>query len=376
MMASGGGAIIANLIGQNKRSDACEKLTTLYMAGLFITFILITNVLIGFDPLLKLLGTTDELYPYASSYLRIMMFFAPMMMLQIFTQTFMVAEGKPMHGLLLSLLSGIINIILDFVFMGQMNMGIAGAALATGIGMTLTALYGLAYFSFGRKNILKFKKPHLNMGFLLKAMGNGSSEMVNNLSIAFTTFLFNVTMVRLLGNEGVVAITIILYVQFIQMAIYFGFSQGISPIISYKYGANLRDELKKIIGMGMAFIGISSLFVIFMSYLLLDSIIGFFVPYGSDVFFLTREGFLIFLSAYVFMGFNVFISAVFTALGNGKVSAWLSFLRTFGLLVGCLLILPHFLGVLGVWLAVPLAEAVSSLFSFLSYRNGKERYGY
>lgn len=376
MLASGGNAIIANLLGQRKQDEASKKFTLIYGVGILLALLLTGIVFLLLDPLLKGLGATSDLYHYAAPYLKIMMLFSPMMVLQILTQTFMVTEGKPMLGLALSMLSGIINVGLDYLFMAHFKMGISGAALATGMGMAFTGIYGLLYFTLAKKRVLAFKWPKMNRSFVFAAMGNGASEMVNNLSVAFTTFLFNVTMVRLLGNEGVVAITIILYVQFIQMAIYFGYSQGISPVISFKYGANQIKELKAIVYRSFLFIGLSSVLVIGFSLIFVDAIIGLFVPSGAVVFDLTKEGFLIYLTAYVFMGFNIFVSAMFTALGNGRVSAFLSFFRTFVFIIGALLTLPNLLGLIGVWIAVPISEAISALLSYISYRNGKERYGY
>lgn len=376
MLASGGNAIIANLLGQRKQDEASKKFTLIYGVGILLALLLTGIVFLLLDPLLKGLGATSDLYHYAAPYLKIMMLFSPMMVLQILTQTFMVTEGKPMLGLALSMLSGIINVGLDYLFMAHFKMGISGAALATGMGMAFTGIYGLLYFTLAKKRVLAFKWPKMNRSFVFAAMGNGASEMVNNLSVAFTTFLFNVTMVRLLGNEGVVAITIILYVQFIQMAIYFGYSQGISPVISFKYGANQIKELKAIVYRSFLFIGLSSVLVIGFSLIFVDAIIGLFVPSGAVVFDLTKEGFLIYLTAYVFMGFNIFVSAMFTALGNGRVSAFLSFFRTFVFIIGALLTLPNLLGLIGVWIAVPISEVISALLSYISYRNGKERYGY
>lgn len=376
MLSSGSNAIIAYLLGEGKAEEARKKLTTTYLFGLTFAVVIMAIGLLLIKPILIGLGTSEELMVYAMPYLRTMLYFTPFVFLQIFTQTFMVTEGKPILGLVLSILSGVINIGLDYLFMGVWGWGITGAAIATGIGYMVTGLYGLLYFMFHPKAGLRFSKPAWDLIFLIKTMTNGASEMVNNVSIAFTTFLFNVTMIRLIGNEGVVAITIILYVQFIQMAIYFGYAQGVSPIISFKYGSEDREGLKSLIRKSFIFVFAASFVVIGLSFLLANPVIGLFVESGTPVFALTRQGFLITLFAYVFMGANVFMSAMFTALGNGRVSALLSFMRTFVFIVGCLILLPNMLGVMGVWIAAPISEALAFFISWLAYVRGKNRYGY
>lgn len=376
MLSSGSNAIIAYLLGEGKAEEARKKLTTTYLFGLTFAVVIMAIGLLLIQPILLGLGTSEELMVYAMPYLKTMLYFTPFVFLQIFTQTFMVTEGKPILGLVLSILSGVINIGLDYLFMGVWGWGITGAAIATGIGYMVTGLYGLLYFMFHPKAGLRFSKPAWDLIFLFKTMTNGASEMVNNVSIAFTTFLFNVTMIRLIGNEGVVAITIILYVQFIQMAIYFGYAQGVSPIISFKYGSEDREGLKGLIRKSFIFVFSASFVVIGLSFLLANPVIGLFVESGTPVFELTKQGFLITLFAYVFMGANVFMSAMFTALGNGRVSALLSFMRTFVFIVGCLILLPNMFGVMGVWIAAPISEALAFFISWLAYVRGKNRYGY
>ncbi len=370
MFSSGANAIIAFHLGEKNTKKAREKLSATYCYGFIVSLGILAIGTLFMDPIIRLLGTSDSLSLYAKPYLSIMLIFTPMIFFQIFTQTFLVTEGKPLQGLLLSLASGVINIVLDYIFIAHFRWGISGAALATGLGYTLTGTYGLLYFGFHKHAVLKLAKPSFDWSFFLKTTTNGASEMVSNLAIAFTTFLFNITMLRLIGNDGVVAITIILYVQFIQMAIYFGYSQGVSPLISYLHGSKETQELQMLIRKSFVFIFVASALVIALSYVFLEPLIQLFVTKGTPVFDITKEGFTIFLVAYVFMGFNVFMSAMFTALGNGRVSATLSFLRTFVFITGALLLLPNAMGLLGVWIAVPLSECLSFGCSVWAYLNG------
>lgn len=376
MLSSGANAVIAFNLGENKLKEANQRLTATYCIGGLIGFLLMVVGIVFLEPILKVLGTSQSLMPYAVPYLKVTLYFAPMMIFQILTQTFLVTDGKPLLGLGLSLASGIANVALDYYFMAVLNLGVAGAALATGLGYVLTGGVGILLFLNVKKKGLRFSKPKFESHFLQKTLSNGSSEMVNNLSIAFTTFLFNVTMMRLIGNQGVVAITIILYVQFIQMAIYFGYAQGISPIISFKYGAGKIEELKQVIKHSFAIITAFSILVIVLSLGFSTPVIRLFTGDKQALFDLTREGFMIYLTAFVFIGINVFMSAMFTALGNGRVSAMLSFLRTFVFIVGSLLFFPSIWGVTGVFVATPISEALAFCLSIFAYVRGKSRYGY
>lgn len=376
MLSSGANAVIAFNLGENKLKEANQKLTSTYCIGGLIGFLLMVVGIVFLEPILKVLGTSQSLMPYAVPYLKVMLYFAPMMIFQILTQTFLVTDGKPLLGLGLSLASGIANVALDYYFMAVLNLGVAGAALATGLGYVLTGGVGILLFLNVKKKGIRFSKPKFESHFIRKTLSNGSSEMVNNLSIAFTTFLFNVTMMRLIGNQGVVAITIILYVQFIQMAIYFGYAQGISPIISFKYGAGKIEELKQVIKHSFAIITAFSILVIMLSLGFSSPVIRLFTGDKQALFDLTREGFMIYLTAFVFIGINVFMSAMFTALGNGRVSAMLSFLRTFVFIVGSLLLFPSIWGVTGVFVATPISEGLAFCLSIFAYYRGKSQYGY
>lgn len=376
MFTSGANAIIARMLGEGQPEKARRFFSLIYIVGTLMGIAATAIILLLMDPLLSLLGATETLYSYAREYLTVLCLFAPMLFLQVGTQNFFVTEGKPGVGLLVSALGGIANIILDYVFIAVFHMGIAGAALATGIGYMIPGLYGVGYFFASRKGTLWFAKPEFEGGKLLHTCTNGSSELVNNLSVAITTMLFNLTMLRYAGEGGVAAITVILYVQFIQAAIYFGYSQGIAPVISYKYGAGDKQQLRYVVKTSLWFMLVCSVLVIILSVFGADLAVSLFIRPGSPVYALTKCGFLIFSSAYLFMGINIFLSAMFTAFGNGAVSALLSFLRTLVFLVGTLLLLPLWLGVDGAWIAVPVAEALALVVGVICYRKYRAIYHY
>ena len=376
MLGTGGSAVIGKYLGQNKKQEAREFFSLLYVVAILLGIFIGGSCFIFHETLLIALGCTEELYQYGKDYLLVLLPFAPMAFLQMFAQVFLVANGRPQLAMTVSLLGGVANIILDYFFIVVMEMGIGGAALATGIGYSIPGIYAICHFSIYKKEDLQFVKPVMNKKDLVGACFNGSSELVNNLSIAITTLLFNLVMIAYAGKVGVAAITVILYLQFIQAAVYFGYGQGIAPVISFKYGEQNHTQLSFIIKFSILFITVISVFVVIISFFFHEFAIKLFIDAQSPTYAMTKEGFLIVATSYLFMGLNVFISSMFTALGNGRVSALLSFLRTFLFLVGLLICLPIFFGLQGVWWAVPIAEGATLFFSLYFFIKYKSVYGY
>ena len=211
---------------------------------------------------------------------------------------------------------------------------------------------------------------------LAESCTSGFSEMVSQTATAVTTFLFNHIMMKLLGENGVAAITIIIYMQFLLSALYIGFSMGVAPVISYNYGKQDEKQLKNVFAICMRFIAFASVSVFAVSFLFGSPLVGIFAENGTPVYEIARDGFLIFSFSFLFCGLNIFTSATFTALSNGKLSAILSFLRTFGLITVLLLTLPNFFGVTGVWLAVPAAELITMIVALFFLRQNKKTYHY
>ncbi len=378
MIGTGSVAIVSKFMGQGENEKARGFLSTTYIVGAVAG---LSFTAIGFlikDPTISFLGGEGALKNLANDYFVSIIPFALSFTLQVFVQNFFVASGKPTLGFGVCLLGGLTNILLDYLFISPnlLNLGIVGAGLATGIGATLPAIFGLFYFAINRKNVLYFAKPLYDFKLFVKGMYNGSSEMVSNLSVGLITFLFNVLMLKHIGDAGVAAISVILYIQMFQMAIYFGYSIGVSPIISFKFGAKDRMQLKQILRSSFLIISIFSIVVVLLSIFFADFAVGIFIDKASDTFILAQEGFILFSFAYLFIGINVYMSALFTALNNGLVSSILSFIRTLGLTVLALLFLPLFFGVTGIWLAVPVAEFLMFFFSFVFYLSLKKKYGY
>ena len=244
MLATGGSAIIAKKMGEKKEQEAREDFSFIVLTGVIIGLVFIVVGIVFIHPIVRLLGSTDGLMDYCVGYLGVSLLLAPACILQLLFQTFFVTAGKPVLGLVLTISGGVANMVLDYLFMGVFRMGVEGAALAMGIGQLIPALVGVGYFLFVRHS-LYLVKPKIRWSVLVESSFNGSSEMVTNLSGGIVTFLYNIIMLKLVGEAGVAAITIVLYGQFLFNALYMGFSMGVAPVISYNYGSKNNRMLKK-----------------------------------------------------------------------------------------------------------------------------------
>ena len=358
MLGTGGSAIVSKYLGEGKNRRAREALTQFVVLALLLSFILLI--------LSEMFLTSDALLVDCRRYLGIIMMFVPACMLQSVFQSFLATAGYPGLGLVLMIAAGICNVAFDYVLIVPCQMGIAGAALATGIGQCIPAVCGLFFFLFTKQE-LRFCHFTVSVKEILNACYNGSSEMVSQLSNAVITFLFNIVMMSLAGENGVAAITILLYGQFLFNAVYMGFSIGISPIVGFQYGAGNKEKLRKIYRISFMFVMISSVLVVVVAVLFSPAIVTIFTK-DQSTWDLAAVGFRIFAVNFLFSGINVVSSGFFTALSNGKVSALISFSRTLGFIVVSLLTLPSIFGITGAWLAVPVAEFMTMIFSGWMHR--------
>ena len=366
MLGTGGNAIISKYLGEGRDRDARECLTQFTVIGLVISLLLLVLTQIFLTPLCRALGSTDVLLADCRAYLSVSLLFAPACMLQTLFQSYLVTAGMPALGLFLTIGAGILNAVLDYVLILVFPMGIAGAAIATGIGQSVPAVAGLFYFLLSRKG-LYFTRFRLHPKELFMACYNGSSEMVTQLSNAVITFLFNLIMLDLAGENGVAAITILLYGQFLFNGFYLGFSIGISPIVGFQYGAGNRKQLRSIYRTTFLFVLASSVALTVIAVISSTPLVSVFTR-DPETFTLADAGFRIFAFNFLFSGFNIASSGFFTALSNGRVSAIISFLRTLVFIVLSLLTLPRFFEITGAWLAIPVAEFLTLMLALRLHR--------
>lgn len=374
MFASGGSAIIGLNMGLGRNEEARENFSLIVLAGIVFSVVISVLSLIFMEPLIYFMGATPLIYQMCAEYLFIMILVAPLCVLQLLFQAFFVLAGKPKLGLFLTVLSGVANLVLDAVFMGPLQMGIGGAALATGIGYGITGIVGIFYFALCRTGSLYFVRPKLRMEVLKKACLNGSSEMVNNMAMAVTTLLFNVIGMHFLQEEGVAAISIVLYAQYVMTAVFMGYTNGVAPIFSYKYGADDRPQIQRLYRYSVVFVTALSVIVFLLAFVVAKPIAMVFASHSAYVLELSVHGFNLFAVSFLFTGLNIFTSGLFTAFSNGIISGGLSMLRTFVLLVIALIALPQLIGPDGIWLAVPVAEGIAVIFSLLAMVLYRKRY--
>ena len=364
MLATGGNAIISRNLGAGKERAAREAFTLLIIVGAATGVLIFLCGTVWIDPLIYALGASGRLFPYCKEYLMALLPFLPANILQTLFSNLFVTAGRPGLGFGLSILSGAANILLDYLFMVPCGLGVRGAALGTGFGCLIPTAAGLVCFS-RNKGPLSFTRPNWNWAVIRETCFNGSSEMVSQLADAVTTFLFNRAMMDLLGEDGVAAVTIMIYAQFLLNACHTGYAIGVAPIIGFHYGKGDRVRQKKVFSVSMRFVGAASGLVFALSRFGGPYAVRLFAGEGAAVCQIAADGLAIFSYSFLFCGLNIFTSAMFTALSNGKLSAALSFLRTFGLLSGGILLLPRLWGVNGVWLAVPVAEGIMFVLSVI-----------
>lgn len=376
MLGTGGCAILSKQMGENNVDSAGRNLSLLTVFTIFIG-ILVTIIGITFtEQIVGFLGATELLSQDAIAYLKLLACFTTPLLLQLTSQMFFIADGRPMFGFGIGIFGGVINMILDYIFVAQMNMGISGASLATGIGYSIPALTFLIYFSRKNKKGLHFKIPKWDSKVIVGACLNGSSEMVTGLAGTITTFLFNIIILSITGEMGVAAVGVIMYAQYLFQSAFLGFSQGVSPVISFNYGAKKPERLRTVIKLSLLINLVAGIAIYLITLLASDVVVGIYLAEGSQVFNLTKSGLLLFALSFLPQGVNIFTSAMFTSFSDGKTSAFISFVRTLLLIVVFVLIFPQIIGENGIWLSVPFAEFISIIISFIFILKNRKKYGY
>ncbi len=375
MLATGGSAVIMKKMGEQKTREANED----------FTFLIIVNVIVGLmmsclgyfvmDTVFESMALSPKVFSYCRLYLsRYLMFTIPVLLMNNFT-LYMIAAGKSAFSMICSIAGGILNIVLDYVFIAILDMGIAGAAIATGTGYSVTAAAGVVMFS-NKNRMLHFVKPVCRFKTLLHASANGSSEMATALVTGMVTMMVNWTMLKYVGEHGVAAITIIMYVLMFTTSLYTGYSYGVAPMVSFYYGEQNHEKLKKLVRTSLKMISVIAVAAFVVSIVVTEPLVSIFARPDNPVYGLAVTGNRICSFALIFIGFNVFASGMFTALSNGLISAVLAFSRSFVCMVIAMLVLPAVLGVTGVWLATPAAELAALILSLCMFLKYQKRYQY
>lgn len=372
MFSTGSNALIAKKMGEGKQGEANSLMSTTVIVSTVFSILIAVVFTLFSEPLYMAFGSDESILPYCIEYGNIMIPYGFVITWQILNQSYLVTAGKPHVMLIFSILSGITNIVLDILFMAVLKWGIVGAGLGTIIGMAVGAVPLVIFFN--KKQALHFGKPVFNIKEILFSMANGSSEAISNLATAVTTALFNMQMMHFAGQKGVAAISAVLYIHFIFTAVSFGFTSGISPVISFHFGAENRDKLSALFKLCIKTIIIISAAMFIISEVFSYPLVRIFSAGDTQFEDIALNGFRIFALNYLICGINIFASGLFTALNNGKISAVISITRTFIIVVSAMLILPLFMGIDGVWAALPAAEATALILSVAFIFKNAQRY--
>lgn len=376
MIGTGGSAIVAKTLGEGEKEKANEYFSMLVYVTAIGGILLSMLGALMIPEIARILGAKGELLDNCILYARISFLSMPAFMLQNVFQSFFVTAEKPKLGLFVIVAAGVTNIVLDFIFVGVLDLGLTGAAVATVCGEFIGGLFPILYFTRPNSSLLRLGKTRFNGRILLQTCINGSSELMTNLSSSIVNSLYNIQLMRFAGENGVAAYGAIMYVNFIFVAIFLGYSIGSAPVISFHYGAGHHDELKNLFQKSLRLIGCWGLMLAVISQFLAIPLSTLFVGYDAELLAMTRQGFRIYCLVYLFNGFNIFGSSFFTALSNGGVSAAISFLRTLVFQIAAVLILPAILGINGIWSAVSAAELLTLCVtvSFLIRQRNKYHY--
>lgn len=376
MFSTGGSALIAKTLGEKDHFKANQIFSMLvYVSVIFGVFVSVIALVI-LEPVLQAFGVEGELLVQSLLYGRILLPFIPVFMLQFMFQSFMITAERPKLGMFITVSAGLTNAALDALFIIYLQWGIAGAAWASVIGQIVGGIIPLLYFACPNSSSLRLVRTKFYVGALIKSCTNGLSEFLGQISMSVVGILYNYQLLRIAGEDGVVAFGVISYVNFIFLSVFIGFSIGSTPIVSYHYGAKDWGELQSLFKKNVSCIGAAAIVLTLVAELSARFLANIFVGFDEMLLTMTTFGFRIYAISFLLAGFNIYASAFFTALNNGIVSAVISVARTLVCECGCVMILPIFFGLNGIWSSIIVAEVIALSVSVTLILKYRKRYKY
>ena len=376
MFGSGGSALIAKTLGEGDEKKA-NQLFSMFVYTIFIAGVVLSVLGIIFvRPVAEMLGASDNMMEYCVVYARIILAVLPLNMLQYAFQTFFSTAEKPTLGFVVTLIAGFTNIILDALFVAVFHWGVEGAALATAISQAVGGIIPLIYFFRPNKSILRLGKTNLDMRAMRKAMSNGLSEFLSNVSMSIVGMLYNAQLMKYAGEHGVSAYGVLMYVGFIFVAVFIGYSMGTAPIIGFHYGAENTAEVKNLLKKSLIAIGVTSVGMVLLALGLAYPLSMLFVGYNAALVEMTIRAFYFYSFCFLFAGLGIFGSSFFTALNDGLVSALISFLRTLVFQVIAVLIFPLIWELDGIWISAVFADFASAIVAVICLIANRKKYKY
>ena len=376
MIGTGGSALVSKTLGEGDREKANRYFTM--MIYLSLTCGAAASV-IGFvfiRPISYLLGATDAMIGDCMEYGRMIFLFTTAFMMQNVFQSFLVTAEKPRLGLLATVGAGVTNMALDAWFIIGLGWGVKGAALATGISQTVGGILPLIYFLRPNSSLLKITRTKLEGRPVFLAVTNGSSELMSNISTSVVSMIYNFQLMKFAGEDGVAAYGVLMYVQFVFIALFIGYAIGSAPIIGYHYGAINHSELKNMLKKSIVIMSISGIIMTLLAQALALPLAKVFVGYDEGLLDMTVHAFRVFSFSFILAGINIFASSFFTALNNGAVSAAISFLRTLIFQSTAVIVLPMIWELDGIWLSITVAEVFALIISVTFLAAKRKKYNY
>ncbi|MDE6837958.1 MAG: MATE family efflux transporter [Acutalibacter sp.] len=376
MIGTGGSALVAKTLGEGRREDADRYFTMMVLFTLIVGAAASAFGIAFMEPAARLLGATDSMVGDCVVYGRIVIAFTTAFMLQNVFQTFLSTAEKPKLGLVYTIAAGLTNMALDALFIAGFRWGVAGAALATGISQCVGGVLPLFYFLRPNSSLLRLRRTRLEGRALLRACGNGSSELMSNVSGSLVGMLYNFQLLRFAGEDGVAVYGVLMYVSFIFIAIFIGYTVASTPVVGFHHGAANHAELKSLLKRSTVLMLLGGVGMMVLSWVLARPLAQVFVGYDPELTDMTVHAFQVFSYSFLLAGFNIFVSSFFTALNNGAVSAIISFLRSLVFQVVCVLALPALLGLDGIWWSVTMADVFACVISVVFLAAKRKKYHY
>lgn len=375
MVGTGGGALVAHARGAGDDERANRWFSLIIYFALAVGVILALVGLAVMEPVARALGASEDMLGPCVLYGRISMVSLPAFILQFAFQPLFSTAGKPNLGLAVTVVSGCANIVLDFVLVGLCGYGVAGAAGATVVSELVGGLGSLAYFLAPNSSALRLGRTRLEWAVIGRTCVNGSSEMMGNVALNVVGMLYNWQLMRLLGEDGVAAYGVMLYVGMAFGALLMGYSVGAAPLMSYQHGAGNDAEKRSLLHKGLAIVGVGGVAMCLAAQACAPVLASVFVGYDAELCALTLHAFRVYALSFALMGFSIYGSSLFTSLGNGLVSALISFARTLVFECGAVLLIPLVWGAEGIWFSVVVAECVSCCLVFACIAGLGRHYG-
>ena len=376
MIGTGGSAIVAKTLGERDTERANHYFSMLVYVTVVGGVLLTALGELLLRPMCVLLGAKGEMLENCVLYGRIVLLALTAFMLQNVFQSFLITAEKARLGLIITVLSGVTNMVLDYVFIALLHWGLTGAALATALSQMVGGVTPFVYFLRENDSLLRLTKTRFDGRILLKTCTNGSSELMSNISASVVTMLYNFQLMSLAGEDGIAAYGVVMYVNFIFAAIFVGYSIGTAPVIGYQYGAQNHAELKNLFRRSLVLMTLSGAGMALLAEALAQPLTQIVVGYDAGLYAITLRGFRLYSVSFLITGINIFGSSFFTALNNGVVSAVISFLRTLVFQVVVVLVLPAIFGLDGIWFAITAAELLALAVTILFFVLKRKEYHY